>query len=596
MFPAVRTLLGAILVLLLGSGVAASQGPGEKGLFGPPVDVTLVEVAVVVEDREGRPVSGLRRQDFQVFLDGDEVPVRTFQPPSSSFLSKADGSFSGPSPPHWILLIEPQFLAPGDLPDVLEAIEEVLEQDLPPGALLSLVTARGGLRVLSSFTADAAEIGAHFDALAKQVSLNSLLASEGEIHREVERLVSEGRDSLGRDQDQAARTILSRIRAVVAEGERGLAATAARLRQVIPLAAGLSGSPTIVYVTGRLPMRLEESLVQTWESAFGRFSSWEADGPEQGAATQGSVGRIGELNGDELFRDLASYAGSLGVTIHTVDAGALRDNRSSVAGPNSGGAGRSTVLAVGKVSDDGPQRLLAEATGGRSAVGTRAFREVLGEAAGDLSQRYILGISPIEGAGDGLGGDFSDVGSSSARTEDPRTEAPRTEDHKLEVRLRNGDPFRLRHPGTVRARGSDDRAADRTRTALVLGVTGNPLQVEVEVGARREGGRGKQMIPLAVRLPLANLALVAEGRDHVGRISVFATSGDLRSGVQPVQKSVLPVRVSNEDLLTSMGRLVEYRFDLPVGADTETIAIGVRDDFAPSTSTLRLESEAGGSS
>ena len=557
MFPAVRTLLGAALLLVLGGRAAVSQGPVEGGLFGPPVDVTLVEVAVVVEDLQGRPVSGLRREDFRVLLDGDEVQVRTFHPPIPGSPIAAVVP-----PPHWILFIEPQFLRPGDLPDVLDAVKTIMEENLPPGTLLSLVTTRGGLRLLSAPTDDLVEIGAHFEVVASQATMSSLEGNQGEILRQVERLVSEGRDSHGKDQDQAARTILSRIQAVVVEGERDLAATAARLRQMIPLAAGLPGSPTIVYVTGRLPMGLEESLVQTWERAFGRFSAWAADGPDEGSSPAASVGRLGELNAAELFQQVGALAGSLGVTIHTVDAGALRGSHGSIAAPASGGASRAGGFAVGRVVSDEPQRLLAEATGGRSAIGTRAFREALGSAAEDLSQRYLLGIAP------------EDEGE---------------QERRLEVRLRDQTPFRLRYRRRVRVRGADDLAAERTAAALVLGVSGNPLQIRVEAGARRPAGRGKQLIPLAVRLPLANLALVAEGKDHVGRISVFATSGDLSMGVQPVQKSVLPVRVSNEALLTSMGRLVEYRFDLPVGAGTKAIAIGVRDDFAPITSTLRLE-------
>src|SRR5687767_12098376 len=40
--------------------------------------VNLVEVDVIVTDRQGRPVRGLRQQDFEVLEDGKSVPIVTF--------------------------------------------------------------------------------------------------------------------------------------------------------------------------------------------------------------------------------------------------------------------------------------------------------------------------------------------------------------------------------------------------------------------------------------------------------------------------------------------------------------------------------------
>ena len=56
------------LVLLAQSG---SQPTFKSG-------VNFVEVVVIVTDRAGMPVGGLRRQDFEVLEDGKPVEVITF--------------------------------------------------------------------------------------------------------------------------------------------------------------------------------------------------------------------------------------------------------------------------------------------------------------------------------------------------------------------------------------------------------------------------------------------------------------------------------------------------------------------------------------
>ncbi|MCY4560565.1 MAG: hypothetical protein OXF79_30205, partial [Chloroflexi bacterium] len=59
------------LAVLLAAGLAAQ--PGET--FVDTIDVQVVEVDAVVTDRRGRPVSGLQREDFELFVDGEFVEI-----------------------------------------------------------------------------------------------------------------------------------------------------------------------------------------------------------------------------------------------------------------------------------------------------------------------------------------------------------------------------------------------------------------------------------------------------------------------------------------------------------------------------------------
>lgn len=56
------------------------------------VNARLVVLDVVVTDKSGKPVEGLTRQDFQVFEDGKQQPIRSFEPPAAHTLPDASAS------------------------------------------------------------------------------------------------------------------------------------------------------------------------------------------------------------------------------------------------------------------------------------------------------------------------------------------------------------------------------------------------------------------------------------------------------------------------------------------------------------------------
>ena len=50
----------------------------DSSLFFDTVDVYVVNVEVIVTDQDGNPVTGLTRDDFEVFEDGKKVELTNF--------------------------------------------------------------------------------------------------------------------------------------------------------------------------------------------------------------------------------------------------------------------------------------------------------------------------------------------------------------------------------------------------------------------------------------------------------------------------------------------------------------------------------------
>lgn len=76
--------IGMLALLVAGLGsvgdpvrAQALQSPAAKPVFRTGVD--LVRIAAVVCDRRGRPVLGLSRQDFQLQVNGERVPILEFE-------------------------------------------------------------------------------------------------------------------------------------------------------------------------------------------------------------------------------------------------------------------------------------------------------------------------------------------------------------------------------------------------------------------------------------------------------------------------------------------------------------------------------------
>jgi len=115
-----RRLLFLSFAVLLLPGVLTSSPQTETGqddfIFADAVDVEVVEVNVQVTDKQGNPVTGLTREDFEVFEDGDPVRISNFRivevpkkdtvvrrpllapPPKPNDIPKVDAPIPAPAP------------------------------------------------------------------------------------------------------------------------------------------------------------------------------------------------------------------------------------------------------------------------------------------------------------------------------------------------------------------------------------------------------------------------------------------------------------------------------------------------------------------
>jgi len=161
--PVPGSLLAFVAVLGVGWSAAAQQPatPGADLLFGEEIDVRVVNVEVVVENRAGERVTGLTSDDFRLLVDGDEVDVGYFTEVRGKRAVASGGSGSPPSigegetvATNYVLFVDDDHSQVTLRRPVLLGFRDRLGE-LPAGDQVAVVVQSGRqLEILSPFTTD----------------------------------------------------------------------------------------------------------------------------------------------------------------------------------------------------------------------------------------------------------------------------------------------------------------------------------------------------------------------------------------------------------------------------------------------------------
>jgi VWFA-related protein len=147
---------GFALFLLLVPGSAVAQAPpGEiagEPAFSDVVEVELAEVDLFVTDRDGQPVPGLTREDFQVSEDGQPVEITNLNSTDLPLVLAVffdETNLDGPS-----------------RAAVVKSLRSLFADHLRPGDRVLLTSADGSLKLLQEPTGDPTALSAALDGLA----------------------------------------------------------------------------------------------------------------------------------------------------------------------------------------------------------------------------------------------------------------------------------------------------------------------------------------------------------------------------------------------------------------------------------------------
>lgn len=336
----------------------------------PPMHVLrvtsrLVQVSVLVQDKDGNPISGLTKDDFLLFDGKKPQPIQFFsaettstRPPArqilppDAFTNRIENQGAVPSNLTVILLdsFNTGFLDQAYARDqVVKLLRTVQPQDR-----VALYALGADLRVLHEFSSDPASLA---EALRKY---------KGERTRDVEPADTSGNSGLNWQLEKAKEdSAIFETQALALDHSHW---TAEALRLIADHVGSVPGRKNLVWVSGSFPFNLERNNLQR-----------TSDGQKIPFATD-----------DELvIRALANA----NMAIYPVDARGLIDY-----GPI--GEHRRVTVSPDP-STFGIMQILAQRTGGRAYFNTNAIMGSIRQVIDDSRVTYQLGFYPADVKWDG---------------------------------------------------------------------------------------------------------------------------------------------------------------------------------------------------
>jgi VWFA-related protein len=538
----------------------AAPAPGDQG-FGEEIEVTVVNVDVVVRDRSGRQVGGLTRDDFSLLIDGKKVPIANFssqaaapdaalQVPPDAALPAPPGAAKPPADANLAAARERLSLAvfvdnadmrQFDRNRLLKQLRVFLHKTLQPGDQALVVTHDvKGLHVRHSLGDSPATLDQTLDQLQKDPAgglerdhdLRTTMSAIYEIIEQqgcadgVDQAVGLARAHEGK--------VLSSLKAAYGD-----------LHNLLNSLAGVEGRKALVYAGDGMASQVGTDIsgliaeICPEHSSHSGFNTLDATAP---------------------LRQVIADANASRVTIFTLEA----TGQASYVAPDNLPV---SVELSRSIDLDRQASLfdLARETGGRAALNGSDFRHDLEEIAAEIASSYSLGFTPPAG--------------------------PPGRMHKIKVEI-NRPGLSATYRGSYTQRTAEERMEAAVEAALIHGQVDNPLGATVKLGAAARpaaGAGGRITVPLTLRVPFARLTFLPRQDGQHGQVTIYVANMDDRGGLAPIQRVQLPLRIQDADARRVLASQMGYEIKLLVEPGRQRIALAVRDDVARISSSLIQE-------
>lgn len=378
----------------------------------------LVVVDVVVTDKKGQPITGLKPDDFTVEENGKKQKVAIFTPPGSN-------QGSPQSPPSGVLSNRPEFLKPAGAPTVLvldaanspfkdqaygrsQMLKYVLEQS-HAGTPMAVMALTDQLRMFQNFTTDPKILTTAIKNLQPEQPILQPVAP-------LEASGSNGGDS-GLHGGMAAAIAVAQNEvanfANLTAGydlERRTLITIEAMRSLSRMLGGLPGRKNVVWLTASLPFDLipEDRAVSDAELM--------ADLPGQGRQRSVGVNAAGSQAAEQRMmhaqeiRDAETRLASANIAIYPVDLRGLVGGMESLAAVSyahsndihgAGIANSALAQSGGLQTSQDTMREIAAETGGKVYINENEIKEGIALAAADDKASYSIGYYPENKKWDG---------------------------------------------------------------------------------------------------------------------------------------------------------------------------------------------------
>ncbi len=531
------------------------QTPQATDPFFEQIAVSIVNVEVYVEDKTGKPITDLTRDDFEVTEDGRPVELVNFyrvaggrpnaEPkvlretePMGAEATTVEPIALEPTAPavpdsqrlHLVVYVDNFNIHPLNRNRVFSQLRLFLRQTLRPGDEVMVASYDRSLNIRHPFTGDAD-------------SVNRILLELEEFSGMALERESERADAIQKIyESDSLRQALWQAKQFSDNQSHELDGTLDALAEMLDSLAGLPGRKMLLHLSDGLPMVPGQDLYQAIQQRFADLST---------------LAEAQSRDHSRRFMSIIARANSNRISFYTIDASGLETRAMgaetrAISSPVVVGSAVSSVRARNLQST---LELMAERTGGRAILNTNDVSEGLERIAGDFSNYYSLGY----------------------RT--PTTERGRY--HRIEVRLKNPvNGWSLRHREGYRGKSLETEIADGIKAFLVHDYQTNPLGVTIEVGeAASPDLNGFFDVAVRVRVPIGKIVLLPRPDFREGRLRLYFGALDEQGRDAPLQELPFELRIPESSVEIARQDEMVRVINATMRPGSHKLVVAVRDEI-----------------
>ncbi|HKS25831.1 MAG TPA: VWA domain-containing protein [Thermoanaerobaculia bacterium] len=506
------------------------------------IEVNVVNVDVVVTDKDGNRIHGLTKDAFE--LTEDKVPqtitnfyeVRDDAKPSDAAAAPAEQRHR-----RFAFFIDNDSLHPSLRKDVIASLRKFVDANFRPGDEASIISFNRAPRIVAPLISDKAAILKAIDAVAKEgspVAIKTELARVEQTCIADLQMAKSSRLLMRSAYDDCIGTVGQETAGIAMSSKRMLAAIEVTLAT---LNSGAQAKKVLVVAGARLPARPGLELYQWANQLFSQYLTGFNRPNERPAAEPQ----------EDLIENVARLANADGVTMYLLHAPYATDTaaiQNAVAVSDNG----ADFLAASATAES--YQTLARMTGGIMVSRPSNFDLAFDAIARDLASYYSLGYRPAD---------------SSARH------------RNISVRVKRGD-YIVRARQTYAPKTPDEQFSDRV-TANVFSATPTPeWPITVRTGKPVPDGKNFK-VPVEVTIPSTITLLPQGGNTLAGGFTVYIAVGNESGALSDVARRPQPVTVEKSGEADLRREPFRFTLNLTVRPGQNWLSIGVVDQVASTT-------------
>ncbi len=554
----IRSVFAALLV----AATAAAQQPQQQT---PPsneplpkltetIDVRVINVDVVVTDKKGNPVTGLKADDFELYENGVPKKITNFYEVEGNKAVNAVNAQPAEAKPapapltandipenmrrKVIFYIDNLSLAPFNRNRVFKDMKQFAKDVLRPGDEAMIATFNRSMKVRLPFTRDLNAITSMLDTIAGETG-------NGIANR------SESKDVMDRIQNDAQTMddAVGYARQYAESVNHDLRQSVESINALMSTLAGVDGKKILVLTTEGFQMQPGREMFYLIDEV-GRQKGWQA-----GSSLLEGM----QFDATHDIQSIAQTANANGITMYAIHAGGLAAGMESMSAENN--APTPYIVSQTAVSNSTESlQLIADMTGGLASINTNNFSKAFKDIERDLDSYYSLGYR--------------------AGTE--RVDRQRN----LDVRVKNRN-YIVRSRQTFVEKSTYAEMNDRVIANLLYKTKANDLHILVKTGtpvAQDELFK----VPVEIQIPMESLTLLPQGEAYMGGFSVYVAVANKEGDMSDVNRQSHQIRVPADDYKHIKGKYYAYTIDMLMEPGPNRISIGVVDDVSNVTGFDRV--------